>query len=97
MLTCNKCMLQYAEKTVVEFRLRWNNYKMNDRNFVKSQKCMQQQLFEHFANEVHYSFPEDITITFIYKTDPEDPNRREHCWRQTLKTMAPLDLNVEDE
>ena len=43
------------------------------------------------------SFLEDVTITFIYKTDPKDPNRREHYWRHTLKTMVPLGLNVEHE
>ena len=50
-----------------EFRLRWSNYKMNDRNFVKDQTCMQQQLFEHFD---HFSFLEDVTITFIDKNNP---------------------------
>ena len=90
-------MLQCVGKTVDEFRLRWNNYKMNDRNFLKGQTCMQQHLYEHFASEGHCSFLEDVTITFIDKTDPKDPNRREHYWRHTLKTMAPLGLNVEDD
>ena len=65
LLTCKKCMLQYVGKTVDEFRLRWNNYKMNDRNFVKGQTCMHQHLFEHFASEEHRSFLEDVTIIFI--------------------------------
>ena len=90
-----KFMLQYREKTVDEFRQ--NNYKMNDRNFLKGQTCMQQHLFEHFPSEDHCSFLEDLTITFIDKTDPKDPNRREHYWRNTLKTMATLVLNVEDD
>ena len=47
-------------------------------NFLKGQRCMQQHLFEHFASESHCSFLEDVTITFIDKTDPKDPNRREH-------------------
>ena len=88
-------MLQCAGKTVDEFWLRWNNYKMNDGNFLKSETCMQQHLYEHFANEGHCSFLEDVTITFINKTDPKDPNRREHYWRHTLKIVAPLGLNVE--
>ena len=49
-------------------------------------------LFEHFANEGHSNFIEDVTITFIDK----DPNRREHYWRHALKTMGPLDLNAKD-
>ena len=70
---------------------------MNGRNFLKGQTCMQQHLFEHFPSEGHCSFLEDLTITFIDKTDPKDPNQREHYWRNTLKTMATLVLNVEDD
>ena len=99
LLTCNKCILQYLGKTVDEFWLRWNNYKMNGRNLLNSQTCMQQHLYEHFASEGNCSFLENVTITFIDKTDPKDPNRREHYWRHTFKTMAPsgLGLNVEDD
>ena len=77
-----------------EFRLRWSNYKMNDRNFVKDQTCMQQQLFEHFD---HFSFLEDVTITFIDKNNPRDPKRRENYWRHKFKKIAPLGLNVKDD
>ena len=61
-----------------EVRLRWNNYKMNDRNFLKGQACMQQHLIEYFASEDHCSFLEDVTITFIEKTDPKDLNLWEY-------------------
>ena len=70
---------------------------MNDRNILKGQTCMPQNLFEYFASEGHCSFLEDVTITFIDKTDPKDPNQREHYCRHTLKAMAPLGLNVEDD
>ena len=62
LLTCNKCKMQYAGKTVDKFHLQWNNYKDNDR-----------------------------------KTDPKDPNKQEHYWHHTLKTMAPQGLNVDDD
>ena len=59
---------------------------------------MQKHLLEHFASEGHCSFLEDVNITFIDKTDPKDPNRRERTLkRHTLKTMVPLSLNVEDD
>ena len=58
-------MTQYAVKIVEKFQLRWNNYKMNDRNFLKDQTCMQQHLFENFAIEGHCSFLEDVT--YIYQ------------------------------
>ena len=79
-----------------ELRLRRNNYNMNDRNILKTQTCMWQHLFDHFTNEGHCSFLENVTITFINKTDPIDPNRREHYWMHTVKEMAPLGLEVKD-
>ena len=97
LLTCNKYMFQYVGKTVDKFRLKWDNYKMNNRNFLKGQICIQQRLFENSASEGHCSFLENVTATFIDKTDPKDPNRREHYWRHALKTMAPLGLNVQDD
>ena len=51
LLMCSKCMLQYVGKTVDGFRLRWNNYKKNDKNFLKGQTSMQQHLSEYFATE----------------------------------------------
>ena len=36
-----------------------------------------------------------MSITFIDKTDPSKPLKRENYWRSALKTMAPLGLNTE--
>ena len=57
---------------------------------------MEQHLFEHFSEEGHHSFLEDVSITLIGKTDPSNPLQRENYWRSTLKTMRPWGLNVED-
>ena len=54
---------------------------------------MQQHLFEHFSSESHSGFLDDVSIIFIDKTDPKGPNKLEHYWRHTLKTV---DLNEED-
>ena len=75
---CNKCILQQVGKTMDKFRLRWNNYKMIDGNFLDGQTCIQQHLYEHFASEGYCNFIEDATITFIDNTDPKGPNQREH-------------------
>ena len=53
-------------------------------------------LFEHFSSEGHNSFLDDVSIILTDK-DTKDPNKREHYWRYTLKTMAPQGLNVEDD
>ena len=44
----------------------------------------------------HNGFLNDVSITFIDKTDPTDPLRREDYWRQTLKTVVSYGLNIED-
>ena len=36
-----------------------------------------------------HSFPNNISITLIDKTDPSSPLQREHYWRNALKTVAP--------
>ena len=96
LLTCNKCKMQYVGKTVNDFRLRWNNYKDNNRKYLRKESCIQQHLFEHFSSKGHNSFLDVAFIIFIDKTHPKEPNKQEHYWRHTLKTMAPQGLNVED-
>ena len=39
----------------------------------------------------------DVSVTLIDKTNGENPIKREHYWRHTLKTLAPDGLNVEDD
>ena len=57
---------------------------------------MQEHLFSHFLIAGQDEILNDVSITFIDKTDPSDSLRREHYWRQTLKTMVPYRLNIED-
>ena len=96
LLTCNCCKKQYVGQTVDEFRFRWNNYKSNCRKHQRGETCMQQHLYEHFCSSNHNCFISDVSVTFIDKTDPSDPLKREDYWRSTLKTMAPFGLNVEE-
>ena len=96
LLTCKVCLKQYVGQTVEDFRLRWNNYKSNDRKYQKLESCMEQHLFEHFNSKEHHCFLDEISITFIGKTDASEPLKRENYWRSILKTMAPWRLNVQD-
>ena len=57
---------------------------------------MQELLFRHLSSPDHHGFLNDISITFIDKTDPSDPLKREDYRRRTLKTMALFGLNIED-
>ena len=56
---------------------------------------MQEHLFSHFSIADHDGFLNDVSISFIDKTDPSDPSWRDY-WRQTLKTMVLYGLNMED-
>ena len=76
MLTCNKCKLPYVGKTVDDFRLPWNNYIDNNRKYLRKEACIQQHIFEYFSSKAYSSFLDDISIIFIDKTDPKDPNKR---------------------
>ena len=57
---------------------------------------MQEYLFRHFLSPGGNGFLNDVSITFIDKTDPSDPLKRENYRRRTLKTMAPFGLNIEN-
>ena len=57
---------------------------------------MQHHLFNHFCTSGHAGFLDDVSITFIDKTDPSNPLKREDYWRRTLKIMAPFGLNIKE-
>ena len=81
-------MKQYVGQTINTFRHRWNNYKSKDRKFQRSEPCMQDHFFRHFSNPGHNVFLNNASITFIDKTDPSDPLKRENFWREIIKTMG---------
>ena len=41
LFTCKVCLKQYVGQTVYELRLRWNNYKTNNRKDERVESCMQ--------------------------------------------------------
>ena len=94
LLTCRKCKIQYSGQTVDQFRSKWNNYKSYSRKQSRSGFCMQQHLFNHFCTSRYAGILDDVSITFIDKTDPSDRLKREDYWRRTLKIMAPFELNI---
>ena len=76
-LTCNVCLKQYFGQTF-EFGYRWNNYKNNGHNYQEYGTCIQQQSFEHFSEDEHHNFLEDVSITLIDKTDLLNTLQREN-------------------
>ena len=83
-------------QTFNNFRFRWNNYKRNCRKHQRVETCMQQHLYEHFCSSNHNYYINDVSAIFIDKTDPSESLKREDYWKSTLKTMAPFNLNIED-
>ena len=71
-------MFKTISKTVDEFRLKWNNYKSNSRKHQQLETCIWEHLFRHFNKEgIDKGFLEDVSITFINKTDTSEPSERE--------------------
>ena len=96
LLSCKVCGLQYVGSTTDKFRLRWNNYKENNRKAKRGEEHMQPLVFEHFSSNDHNGFLEDSSITLVEKTDGSDPTRRKEYWRKVLKTVTPCGLNTID-
>ena len=72
-LACKNCFKQYVGGTTDYFRYCWNNYKCNDKKYVRDEACLQEHLFEHFNNEGHNGFVHDVSVTWINKTDGKNP------------------------
>ena len=71
LLTCKKCSKQYVGQS-------WNNFKSKGKKCQRSEPCMQEHLFRHFSSPGHNGFLNDVSVTFIDKTDPSDPLKREN-------------------
>lgn len=56
---------------------------------------MQKHLFRYFSSTGPNVFL-NVSITFIDKTDPEIPLKREDFWGKTLKRMVPYGLDIEE-
>ena len=58
---------------------------------------MQEHLIDLFDEEGYHRFLEDVSITFIDKTGPlGEPLKKVNYWKNVLKTMVALVLNIED-
>ena len=99
LLSCKTCGKQYTGKTVDKFRSRWKNYKTDARKAASGniESCKQQFLQNHFLQDDHHGFLEDVEVTLIDKTQASDPTKREYYWMGTLKTLYPDGLNLESD
>ena len=84
------------ETCKINHQFNCTEYKDNNIKYYRSEACMQEHLFRHFSRKSHNGFLNDASITFIDKTNPANPLKREDFWRKTLKTMVPYGLNIEE-
>ena len=84
-------------KTVDKFRSRWNNCKTDARKAASGniESCKEQFHQNHFLQDDHHGFLEDVKVTLIYKTQAADPTKREYYFIRTLKTLYPDGWNLE--
>ena len=99
MLSGKACGKEYTGKAVDKFKSRWNNYKTNARKAasgnIESRK--QQFLENHFLQDDHHGFLEDVEVTLIHKTQASDLTKRECYWMGTFKSLYPYGLNLESD
>ena len=88
LLACKTCLKQYFGCTTACFTYRSNNYKCNDKRYVRCEAYL------YFNSERHSGFLHDVSMTLIDKTDDKNPFKQEHYWRHNLKTLALYSLNV---
>ena len=56
---------------------------------------MEKHLYKHLMSPGHSSFPHDVFIKRIDKTDPSYHIRREEYWINALKTKAAIGPNFD--
>ena len=99
LLTCNKCKEQCVRQIIDQLQSRLNNCKRDCKKYgqgASASYMYAKTFFNHFYTSSYTSgFLENISLTFIDKTDFFDPLKREDYWRSTVKTMAPFGLNIE--
>ena len=73
-----------------QFRSRWNNYKTNARKAARGniESFRQQFLQNHFLQDDHHGFLEDVEVTLIDKTQASEPTKREYYQMRTLSFKA---------
>ena len=64
--------------------------KMTLESMVRELHVSNNIFFNYFCTSGHCGFLEDVSLTFIDKTDPSDPLKKEDYWRSTRKTLTPF-------
>ena len=74
-----------------KFRLRWNNYRQNQRWAASGLDHKQPFFHAHWLDENHNGLEADAEVTIIDRTEPSDPTKRERFWINKLGTSLNVD------
>ena len=78
LLSCKTCGKQYTGKTVDKFRSRCN-YKTHTRKAASGNIESCKQFFQnHFLQDEHHGFLEDVEVTLIDKIQVYDPTKTKY-------------------
>ena len=72
-------------------------YRQHIRQPEHEKPRVERYLFEYFNSEEHNLVLHDVSVTLIDKSNCKNPIKRENFWPYTLKTLAPLSLNVQND
>ena len=93
LLECKTCAVQYVGSTSTKFRLRFNNYKSAQKNFLSGNIVPQHSLHSHF-NSPDHNGKEDWKFKLIDSAmNLNDLRRSERYWQYKLDTFSPRGLN----
>ena len=62
-------------KLQISFGDNCNNYKDSARKFDRKVSCMWEHLYKHFQSDGHKGFLNEVSVTFIDKTDGKNPKK----------------------
>ena len=105
LLECKTCGIQNVGSTWPVFRFRANNYRKDQKNYVKRKngdtlgrgpKVPQAALHAHFAQDNHNGFADFSFKLIDHAQSEEDLRQREAFWQYRLATFVPQGLNIRD-
>ena len=91
LVRCKICNARYVGQTNKKFRLRWNNYRQNQRWAASGLDHKQPFFHAHWLGENHNGLEADAEVTIIDRTEPSDPTKRERFWINKLGTSLNVD------
>ena len=90
LISCKIYGCLYTGTTVTRFQERFNQYKSNVNLYSQGVRGMKQEkMISHFFAENHNGCSKDMSVQIVDRCDPNDKERRESYWIETLEISYP--------